>query len=410
MNPHFDSLEGLLEETAFLRDPPGLDCSIFLSCGPFDLPVGREVPFSFCIIFGQNEDDLVNNARFAQVMYNSRYQGFTPPTRPTIYTETDTGSVNIYWDDASENTTDVLTGYSDFEGYKIYKSMDGGSTWGSASDRIYDTDGLFVGWRPYMQFDLSALEDSLHCVYSNDYDCERSERRNHSISGPDPYFPWFNLGDDTGLDMVRMEESDWKTIDGVTYKYRFVDKNVIDGLEYTYSIVAYDMGVEPTYVTRYIPLGNGQFETIVDTNFSNPNEWANPEGYASIENSKGTTVLDRNFSQAYPGIQPQDNLDQVKVVPNPYISRSQFKESEFQRKIRFTNLPSKCKIKIFTISGELVYELEHDNEFSGNEWWDMRTVNNQEIAPGLYLYHIKNNEGGDKGSNQEIVGKFAVIR
>ena len=410
LNPHFDSLEGLLEETAFLRDPPGLDCSIFLSCGPFDLPVGREVPFSFCIIFGQNEDDLVNNARFAQVMYNSRYQGFTPPTRPTIYTETDTGSVNIYWDDASENTTDVLTGYSDFEGYKIYKSMDGGSTWGSASDRIYDTDGLFVGWRPYMQFDLSALEDSLHCVYSNDYDCERSERRNHSISGPDPYFPWFNLGDDTGLDMVRMEESDWKTIDGVTYKYRFVDKNVIDGIEYTYSIVAYDMGVEPTYVTRYIPLGNGQFETIVDTNFSNPNEWANPEGYASIENSKGTTVLDRNFSQAYPGIQPQDNLDQVKVVPNPYISRSQFKESEFQRKIRFTNLPSKCKIKIFTISGELVYELEHDNEFSGNEWWDMRTVNNQEIAPGLYLYHIKNNEGGDKGSNQEIVGKFAVIR
>ena len=101
-------------------------------------------------------------------MYNSRYQGFTPPTRPTIYTETDTGSVNIYWDDASENTTDVLTGYSDFEGYKIYKSMDGGSTWGSASDRIYDTDGLFVGWRPYMQFDLSASEDSLHCVYSNE--------------------------------------------------------------------------------------------------------------------------------------------------------------------------------------------------------------------------------------------------
>ena len=98
------------------------------------------------------------------------------------------------------------------------------------------------------------------------------------------------------------------------------------------------------------------------------------------------------------------------MVPNPYISRSQFKESEFQRKIRFTNLPSKCKIKIFTISGELVYELEHDNEFSGNEWWDMRTVNNQEIAPGLYLYQIKTNEGADKGRNQEIVGKFAVIR
>ena len=80
------------------------------------------------------------------------------------------------------------------KGYKIYKSLDGGSTWGSASDRIYDADGLFVGWRPYKQFDLSAEEDSLYCVYSNDNNCEKNQRRNHSISGPDPYFPWFNLG------------------------------------------------------------------------------------------------------------------------------------------------------------------------------------------------------------------------
>ena len=343
-------------------------------------------------------------------MYNSRYQGFTPPTRPTIFTETDTGAVRIYWDDASESTTDVLTGYSDFEGYKIYKSMDGGTTWGSASDRIYDTEGLFVGWRPYMQFDLSAEEDSLHCVYTNSYDCERSQRRNHSISGPDPYFPWFDLGSDTGLDMIRLDESDWKVVEGITYKYMFIDNNVIDGIEYTYSIVAYDMGVEPTYVTRYIPLGDGQFETVIDTNFSNPNEWANPEGYASIENSKGTTILDRNFSQAYPGIQPQENLSNVKVVPNPYIARSQFKESEFQRQIRFTNLPRQCKIKIFTISGELVYEFEHDDECSGNEWWDLRTLNNQEAAPGLYLFHIQQINPNDNTYMEEIVGKFAIVR
>ena len=59
-----------------------------MSCGPFDLPVGREVPFSFCIVFGQNENDLINNAKFAQVMYNSRYQGFTPPTKPTVHAVT----------------------------------------------------------------------------------------------------------------------------------------------------------------------------------------------------------------------------------------------------------------------------------------------------------------------------------
>ena len=55
-------------------------------------------------------------------------------------------------------------------------------------------------------------------------------------------------------------------------------------------------------------------------------------------------------------------------------------------------------------------EIDHQDKNSGNAWWDMRTVNNQEIAPGLYLYHIqKINQ--DNGKNlEEIMGKFAVIR
>ena len=410
LNPHFDSLEGLLEEPAFLREPPGLDCSIFMSCGPFDLPVGREVPFSFCIIFGQNEDDLINNARFAQVMYNSRYQGFTAPVRPTIYAETDTGTVRIFWNDAAENSTDVLTGYCDFEGYRIYKSTDGGKNWGSAADMIYDNNGLFVGWRPFVQFDLSREMDSLHCIYINSYDCGRKDRRGHGIQGQDPFYPWFNLGHNTGLDRVMLPEAEWKVVNSDTFKYMYEDRDVIDGLEYTYSIVAYDMGVEPAYSTRFINIGNGEYESVIDTNYSNPGEWANPEGYASIENSKGTTILDRNFIHVYPGIQPVHDLKRVSVVPNPYIVRSGYKETEFLRRIRFTNLPEKCIIKIFTITGELVTEIEHENKNSGNAWWDMRTINNQEIAPGLYLYHVQR-VNQDNGKNlEEIVGKFAVIR
>jgi hypothetical protein len=34
----------------------------------------------------------------------------------------------------------------------------------------------------------------------------------------------------------------------------------------------------------------------------------------------------------------------------------------------------------------------------------MRTVNNQEVAPGLYIYHVESINGEEK------VGKFAVIR
>ncbi len=405
LNPHFDSLEGIEEEMVFQRPPEGVDPLVLMTCGPFDLPVGREVPFSFCIIFGQNEEDLINNARFAQVMYNSRYQGFTPPSRPLVYAEGDTNKVKLYWDNNAETSNDVVTGYADFEGYKIYKSTDGGTTWGKPSDMIFDTDGIFVGWRPYKQFDLSALEDSLHCTYENSYNCSPNYSRGHSISGPDPYSPWYNLGYDTGFEMIRLPEP--YIVDGDTFSYMFEDDNIVNGIEYTYSIVAYDMGVEPPYNISYTDIGNGQFETKIDTNYSNPNRWAEPDGYSHIENSKGTTVLDKNFVQVFPGSSPQKNLKTVKAVPNPYFVGSNYNESEHIRRIRFTNLTQDCIIRIYTLNGELVNIINHSNKKSGNTFWDMRTINNQEAAPGLYIYHI---ESFNDYNIDPIIGKFAIVR
>jgi len=54
-----------------------------------------------------------------------------------------------------------------------------------------------------------------------------------------------------------------------------------------------------------------------------------------------------------------------------------------------------------------VSTIEHESESSGNAWWDMRTVNNQEVAPGLYLFHVQ--EKGT-GNNESFIEKFAVIR
>ena len=405
LNPHFDSLEGIEEEPLFQRPPDGVDPLILMNCGPFDLPVGREVPFSFCIIFGQDEDDLINNAKFAQVMYNSRYQGFTPPTRPTVHAVPEYEKVKLYWNNVAESSSDVVTSYADFEGYKIYRSLDGGETWGSANDMIYDTDGVFVGWRPFKQFDLSAAMDSLHCIYQLDENCESDGIRGHSIKGQDPYFPWFSLGEDTGFDMIRLIEP--YVVESDTFWYMYEDDAVTNGVEYTYSVVAYDMGVEPPYEITYHQVGVGQYETVIDTNYSNPDKWADPDGYASIQNSKGTTILDRNFVQTYPGVTPETNLKHVGVVPNPYFVRSKFKETKHLRQIRFTNLTKSCTIKIFTITGEHVSTIEHESESSGNAWWDMRTVNNQEVAPGLYIFHVMEKDGV---SQDPFIWKFAVIR
>ncbi|MFQ6604590.1 MAG: hypothetical protein ACE5D8_03445, partial [Fidelibacterota bacterium] len=374
LNPHFDSLEGL---EAFA--PDGLDCVLIMSCGPFDLKVGEEVPFSFSIIFGQNRQDLINNAKFAQIMYNSHYQGYTPPTRPRVAAKTESGRVTIYWDNAAEQSKDVVTGYSDFEGYKIYKSLDGGATWGTPDKKIYDSNDIFVGWKPFAQYDLSAEEDSLHCIY-DDSTCYDGNNRRREVSGPDPHAPWFSLGSNTGLDDIRLTEP--VVIDGRTYHYAFVDSNVTDGIAVTYAVTAYDMGVDSDFIINWNYVDSlGGFDPDTVWTKANPDHWSSPDGYASIENSKGTTDLDANFVTVYSGSAARSTVSGVHVVPNPYIVHSRMNETEVTRRLRFVNLPAQATIKIFTVSGEFVQKINHDNPDDGNAWWDLRTENNQEVAP-----------------------------
>ena len=49
-------------------------------------------------------------------------------------------------------------------------------------------------------------------------------------------------------------------------------------------------------------------------------------------------------------------------------------------------------------------ELNHDHATDGNAWWDLRSYNNQEVAPGLYIYVVETPTGEKK------IDKFAVVR
>ncbi len=107
----------------------------------------------------------------------------------------------------------------------------------------------------------------------------------------------------------------------------------------------------------------------------------------------------------------KDLLNQIAVVPNPYVVTASWEPKHIYqsgrgpRKIDFINLPSKCTIKIFTLSGYLVDTIEHStfNE-NGSESWDMLSKDGLEISYGVYLYHV---EAEDIG---ETTGKFAVIK
>ena len=80
-----------------------------------------------------------------------------PPDIPQILGVAYDGKVVLTWNKLAEESIDEKTGYSDFEGYKLYKSTDGGLTWGDPDDRIY-YDGEAKGWADLAQFDLTDIE------------------------------------------------------------------------------------------------------------------------------------------------------------------------------------------------------------------------------------------------------------
>ncbi len=113
----------------------------------------------------------------------------------------------------------------------------------------------------------------------------------------------------------------------------------------------------------------------------------------TIETEKGT-------------YETESKLDQIKVVPNPYIVRAMWDKSREHRHIEFTHLPSECTIRIYTLAGDLVRIIKHSAtaEEGGTAIWDLLTRNNQWAASGIYIYHISTPDGKSK------VGKFAIIR
>ena len=195
---------------------------------------------------------------------------------------------------------------------------------------------------------------------------------------------------------------DIEDIDSLRFYLSGIDYNVIDGVEYVYSVASYDRGVSEE-TTEFVLTNDGTYVQQI-TSIPDPDGWGEINPFRMLESPKGTTIHEPNFVKVIPGYVPEANLNEVRVVPNPYIVNSEYNETEYKKKIRFTRLPNKCTISIYTVSGEKVRVLEHDSMVDGNAWWDLRSYNNQVIAPGLYIYVVETPSGDKK------VDKFAVVR
>ncbi len=168
------------------------------------------------------------------------------------------------------------------------------------------------------------------------------------------------------------ELEDWDTgLEGIG-KYAFVDTLVKNGFAYWYSVTAYD---------------------------------STAEGYHYGKYSQNKTLLTPNSSV-------QSSLDDVRVVPNPYvnhefISRWNLAPDDTDptgEKVCFQNLPRDAIVRIYSLGGELVQTLYPNAEESGGDaCWNMISRNNQIVVSGVYIYHIDSPVG-------EKIGKFAIIK
>lgn len=109
-------------------------------------------------------------------------------------------------------------------------------------------------------------------------------------------------------------------------------------------------------------------------------------------------------------------LNQVKVVPNPYVAgaswegQNPYATGRGPRSIHFNHLPPDCEIRIYNLSGELVDVISHETGIDdGSAEWDMLTTENLDISYGIYIYYIEP-LGNSQFDFEPITGKFAVIK
>ena len=161
---------------------------------------GESVVFTFADFLGINEADLLRNAKVFQSLYDNNCASPKAPTQPLVRAQQDDHKVVLFWDKRSEQSVDPVTGNNMFQGYRVYRSTDRGSTWGNV---VTDLNGNPTDiYQPLAVYDLT---DGISGAYT--------------MSDPLAYY---DLGSESGL------------------QYTFIDENIVNGYEYWYAVTAYD--------------------------------------------------------------------------------------------------------------------------------------------------------------------------
>ena len=164
------------------------------------------------------------------------------------------------------------------------------------------------------------------------------------------------------------------------YEYEIELPNLLPTVEYWVNVTAFDFG---SPVSGLPPL-----ESAITLGAKN--------AYAQLSSD----VVDSTNAKIY-------------IYPNPYRIDGNYRKVGFEgrkadqetladdrvRAVNFINLPSHCMIRIFSIDGDLVREIEHDKDASDptstHSEWNLITRNTQLAVSGLYYWTVENMSTGE---------------
>ena len=106
---------------------------------------------------------------------------------------------------------------------------------------------------------------------------------------------------------------------------------------------------------------------------------------------------------AAPGTVVGNDVKKILAVPNPYYAHSAYELNQFDRVMKFTNIPAskKVTIRIFNMGGDLVRTISRvpttaDEMSKAEIIWNLNTDGNLPVASGVYIYRVDVDGVGSK--------------
>jgi hypothetical protein len=80
-------------------------------------------------------------------------------------------------------------------------------------------------------------------------------------------------------------------------------------------------------------------------------------------------------------------LKLINVVPNPYYAYSEYERNKYDTRVKITNLPENCTIKIYNLQGKLMKTFKKSNPTTFQDW-TLKNEANIPVASGIYFIHV----------------------